>query len=120
MRRSWFATVFMGALAMRRLAWKLTEAGLVASLRQYLMVKLVLFYIIPREIKKTEARLVMGLRAFRTVFMGALAIRRPTPTWDFIILNKGLIEPPRRGEARPAVFQNFSPICVPSQKERKK
>ena len=62
----------------------------------------------------------MGLRAFRTVFMGALAIRRPTPTWDFIILNKGLIEPPRQGEARPAVFQNFSPICVPSQKERNK
>ena len=29
--------------------WKLTEAGLVASLRQYLMVKTVLFYIIPKE-----------------------------------------------------------------------
>ena len=60
----------------------------------------------------------MGLRAFRTVFMSALAIRRPTPTWDFIIINKGLIEPPHRGEARPPVFQNFSPISVPSQKER--
>ena len=91
-----------------------------ASLRQYLMVKTVLFYIIPKELKKTEARLVMGLRAFRTVSMGALAIRRPTPTWDFIIINKGLIKPPRRGEARPPVFQNFSPISVPSPKERKK
>ena len=62
----------------------------------------------------------MGLRAFRTVFMGALAIRRPTPTWDFIIINKGLKKPPRGGEARPPVFQNFSPISVPSPKERKK
>ena len=25
-----------------------------------------------------------GLRAFVTVFVGALAIRRPKPTWDFI------------------------------------
>ena len=104
----------MGAFAIRRLAWKLTEAGLVASLRQYLVVKTVLFCMIAKEFKKMEARLVMGLRAFRTVFMGALAIRRPAPTWDFIIINKGLIEPPRRKEARPAVFQNFNPICVPS------
>ena len=52
----------------------------------------------------------MGLRAFRTVFVGALAIRRPTGTWDFIILNKSPLEPPRRGESRHAVFQNFNPI----------
>ena len=41
-----------------------------------------------------------GLRAFVTVFVGALAIRRPNPTWDFIILNKSRIGPPRRGGAR--------------------
>ena len=59
----------------------------------------------------------MGLRAFRTVFMGALAIRRPAGTRDFIILNKSPLEPPRRGEARQAVFQNFSPICLPSNEQ---
>ena len=47
----------------------------------------------------------MGLRAFRTVSMGALAIRRPTPTWDFIIINKGLIKPPRRGKPAPLCFR---------------
>jgi len=67
-----------------------------------------------------------GLRAFVTVFMGALAIRRPNPTRDFIILNKSRIGPPRGGVARSTLFQNFSPMFVPSRmlvpghKERRK
>ena len=65
--------------------------------------------------------LCADLRAICTICIVLIIIyelRRSSGTWDFIILNKGLMRPPRRKNAKGSHaqhrVQNFSPIFVPS------
>ena len=59
------------------------------------------------------------LRAICPVFTTTYAVRRCGGTWDFIILNKGLMTPPWRERAKRSQdqrrSQNFNPISVPNR-----